>query len=88
MKKLNKVFVVLLFAVAIMLLLTVNASAAVDSSLVTDEVKTITFDAEYYLNSYSDLKAAYGNDEEAAYAHFLAYKMHLKKTMKLHINTL
>lgn len=73
MKKLNKVFVVLLFAVAIMLLLTVNASAAVDSSLVTDEVKTITFDAEYYLNSYSDLKAAYGNDEEAAYAHFLAF---------------
>lgn len=31
------------------------------------------FDAEYYLNKYSDLKAAFGNDSEAALKHFVVY---------------
>lgn len=29
------------------------------------------FDAQYYLNTYADVKAAYGNDENAALNHFL-----------------
>ena len=31
------------------------------------------FDAEYYANSYKDLKDAFGTDEEALYKHFLEY---------------
>ena len=33
------------------------------------------FDAEYYLNTYADLKAAFGNDEKKAFQHFLKYGM-------------
>ena len=33
------------------------------------------FDAEYYLNRYTDLKAAYGNDETKAIWHFVEYGM-------------
>lgn len=29
------------------------------------------FDAEYYANSYADLKAAYGTDEEALFRHYI-----------------
>ena len=83
MKKLNKVFVVLLFAVALMLLLTVNSSATVDKAMVTNEVKTITFDADYYLNTYPDLKAAFGNDSNAAYEHFLVHGISEGRCAKL-----
>ncbi len=83
MKKLNKVFVVLLFAVALMLLLTVNSSATVDKAMVTNEVKTITFDADYYLNTYPDLKAAFGNDSNAAYEHFLDHGISEGRCAKL-----
>ena len=31
------------------------------------------FDAEYYASKYSDLKEAYGSDEEALYQHFINY---------------
>lgn len=31
------------------------------------------FDADYYAEKYSDLKEAYGNDEEALYQHFINY---------------
>ena len=31
------------------------------------------FDAEYYASKYSDLKEAFGNDEEALYQHFINY---------------
>ena len=34
-------------------------------------VKNVAFDSEYYVNSYPDLKAAFGNDAEAAYNHFI-----------------
>ena len=83
MKKLNKVFVVLLFAVALMLLLTVNSSATVDKAMVTNEAKTITFDANYYLNTYPDLKAAFGNDSNAAYEHFLDHGISEGRCAKL-----
>jgi hypothetical protein len=33
------------------------------------------FDAEYYLNNYSDLKASYGDNDAAAIAHFVQYGM-------------
>ncbi len=33
------------------------------------------FDAQSYLNRYADVKAAYGNDEEAALKHFIQYGM-------------
>ena len=33
------------------------------------------FDATYYLNRYGDLKAAYGNDKNVAFWHFLNYGM-------------
>lgn len=33
------------------------------------------FDAEYYCNRYKDLKAAYGNNREALFSHFVAYGM-------------
>ena len=29
------------------------------------------FDAQYYLNSYEDLKAIFGNDEGKVFSHFL-----------------
>lgn len=31
------------------------------------------FDAEYYANTYADVKAAFGNDEKALYNHYLQY---------------
>ena len=31
------------------------------------------FDAEYYLNKYPDLKAAFGNDYSAALNHFITF---------------
>lgn len=34
-----------------------------------------TFDADYYLNSYSDLRAAFGSDRQAALDHWVAYGM-------------
>lgn len=73
MKNLKKVFSVLLIVIAFLLLLTVKTSAVVDSKLVTDDIRVITFDSEYYLDCYSDLKAAFGNDEEKAYNHFLTF---------------
>ena len=33
------------------------------------------FDAEYYLNKYPDLKAAFGDDHEAAFNHFIVHGM-------------
>ncbi len=33
------------------------------------------FDAEYYCNRYKDLKAAYGNDRDALFCHFLIHGM-------------
>ena len=31
------------------------------------------FDAEYYADTYQDVKAAFGNDEEALYNHYVNY---------------
>ena len=33
------------------------------------------FDAKYYLSKYADIKEAFGNDEEKAFAHFVEYGM-------------
>lgn len=34
---------------------------------------SLVFDADYYLNRYSDLKAAFGSDKNAALNHFMTY---------------
>ena len=39
------------------------------------------FDAEYYANSYKDLKEAFGTDEEALYKHFLEYGLKESRVM-------
>jgi uncharacterized membrane protein len=62
-KKLNKIFFVLLVILAFFSILATKSDAVT--------AKDVTFDAEFYLNSYSDLRAAFGNDYDAAYNHFL-----------------
>lgn len=32
---------------------------------------SLVFNGEYYLNKYSDLKTAFGNDKKAAFMHFI-----------------
>ncbi len=40
---------------------------------IPEELKAYVFDAEYYVNQYADIKAAYGNDEAKLYDHFINY---------------
>ena len=65
MKKTSKILAVLLSLALLISLLPITAKATVSTD--------ITFDAEFYLNKYSDLRAAFGNDYDAAYNHFLTY---------------
>ena len=39
------------------------------------------FDAEYYADKYPDLKAAFGNDDEALFQHFVNYGLKEKRNM-------
>ena len=48
---------------------TVTAEAAERKS--PEDAYRAVFDAEYYYNTYPDLQAAIGNDEEALFAHFV-----------------
>ncbi len=40
---------------------------------IPEELKSYVFDPEYYVNRYSDVKAAYGTDEGKLYEHFVNY---------------
>ncbi len=40
---------------------------------IPEGIKAYVFNAEYYAETYADLKAAYGNDEEKLYDHFINY---------------
>ena len=64
MKKLNKLFIILFAIVALTLIFAIKVDATTEES--------IAFNAEYYLDTYGDLKAVFGNDYTAAYNHFLA----------------
>ena len=52
-----------------------NSSAPMGSSAVTisSSQKSLVFDATYYANKYSDLKAAFGTDATKLYQHFITY---------------
>lgn len=53
---------------------TMNAEAAKAVKAKVDyTVSKITFDAEYYYNTYPDLQAAFGMDEAALYQHYLTF---------------
>ncbi len=65
MKKMKK-FIVIGFCLALFM----SASLSVSAASVKD-----LFDAKYYADSYADLKAAFGYDEEALYEHYLVYGM-------------
>lgn len=54
----------------------VNASVITRGNYIYQGVDySAVFDEYYYLDRYSDLRAAYGSDGEAAFAHFLNYGM-------------
>ena len=65
MKTLKKLFVLCI------------ATAFFANSILTVSAATLRdlFDAKYYAEKYADLKAAYGDDEEALYQHYLTYGM-------------
>ncbi len=65
---LKKVILTLILMLAIFAVFSVKTQAATEA-----DVKAVVFDGTYYLNKYADLKAAFGNDEAAAYEHFLTY---------------
>lgn len=44
------------------------------------------YDYDYYINNYSDLKAAFGNDKRAAIAHFVIYGMNEGRQAKADFN--
>ena len=50
-----------------------TTSTSSSSSWLTGAAKDIVFDAEYYANKYSDLKAAFGTDASKLFNHFLSY---------------
>ena len=62
MKKLSKILAVLFVVVALFAILTVKTDAA--------SIDSIAFDAKYYLDTYADLKAVFGNDYNGAYNHY------------------
>ena len=52
------------------------ANAALNASSSTNtSAYSAVYDYNYYINKYGDLKAAFGNDQQAAYQHFLTYGM-------------
>lgn len=59
---LKKLSIIILLVATLSLLSIVPVNAA---------VKNVAFDSEYYANSYADIKAAFGNDADAAYNHFV-----------------
>ena len=72
MKRRTKKLVVLGMVVAMMASSTLCVSAA--------GLRDI-FDAKYYADSYADLKAAFGENEEALYDHFITYGLKENRQM-------
>lgn len=50
-----------------------SQSSSSSSGWLTGVAKDIVFDAEYYANKYSDLKAAFGTNATKLYNHFLSF---------------
>ena len=51
-----------------------NATATGNTAVtISSAQKSLVFDATYYANKYSDLKAAFGNDAAKLYQHFITY---------------
>ena len=61
LKKLTRIILL----VAVLLVLSIVPVNAV--------VFNAAFDSDFYVNCYPDLKAAFGNDANAAYNHYLTY---------------
>ena len=61
LKKLTRIILLL----AVLLVLSIVPVNAV--------VFNAAFDSDFYVNCYPDLKAAFGNDANAAYNHYLTY---------------
>ncbi len=66
MSKKSRIFLLGLFIILLVILFPakVNASTPYDNP---------AFDGEFYLNNYSDLKNAFGNDYKSAYNHFITF---------------
>ena len=72
MKNRTKKFVVLGMAVAMM----ASSTLCVSATGLRD-----VFNAKYYADSYPDLKAAFGDNEEALYNHFIAFGLSENRQM-------
>lgn len=48
-----------------------STSSDTKSSLSSSEIKTLTFNAVFYADSYADLKAAFGYNEASLYNHYI-----------------
>ena len=67
MSKCKKILLVILTFILFLAIFSVKVNAT------TSNITTITFDAEYYLNNYDDLKNAFGNNYQSAYEHFMQF---------------
>ncbi len=77
MSRTKKILIILLAMFSFLAIFSLKSSAA------TSAEKAIVFDAKYYLNRYSDLKKAFGNDYTAAYNHFINYGLKEGRTGSL-----
>ena len=50
-----------------------SGSASVSKAISSSQAKAVMFNANYYANAYSDLKAAFGYDSTKLYNHYLTY---------------
>lgn len=69
--KMRRVKNVLLMVLCVTMLL--GNSICVEAAVNSVKLSKLTFDAEYYYNTYSDLQMAVGYDEVALYQHYLQY---------------
>ena len=67
----KKLFIKKVFSISIVIMISMLLLS------VKEEAKTqydsLTFDAEYYINVYPDIKNAFGNDYQSAYDHFMTF---------------
>lgn len=84
MLKCRKLLLVILAMTLFLFIFSVKANAVSSN---------ITFDAEYYLNNYNDLRNAFGTNYQAAYDHFMQYGIKEGRTasmvfdVRVYINT-
>ena len=71
MRKLRVISIMLCFVFIIGCIYPISVQAAEYSNIYNGVDYSEVFDAEYYLNSYSDLKNAFGNNSAAALSHFV-----------------